>query len=203
MTLFTTATLSWFDDGCCDVRYLDIWKDAPASYVPGRTPVGNSWFYDSHEETVACNARSHTFRRVRNLLLDYEFYPPTWMSTASDFGCEQRLMRVGDRIVQRHHLFHLSGFSLLDIIGLVEIHAVWDEPRRVGFSSVTVSPHVTQGEWTITATWQNNGDIVLGVRAVSRPVPGEPRRNHRFLRNWQQVAYHRGITYFKQLLCAT
>ena len=197
----TTATLKWFDDGCCDVKYLDLWQDVPVNYESGQA-TDERWCSDHHETVIATDASGKLFRYAVDLLMTYQFYPPDLMSCTSDFSLEQRWLRVGDRIVQRIHLFYLFGRPVIDAVGMTEVSAVVMKPDRYGFTYVTVATHAAEGKWSTQVARQANGDVVLTLDAISRPVPEEPARNHAFIRSFQRTAHQRGISHFKQAVNA-
>lgn len=198
----TTAVLSWFDDACCDVKYLDRWHKVPLNYQPGQA-TGPGWHRDRHEHILAERGSTHRFRCAAHALMTYNFYPPDLMSSASTFKLFQRWPRVGDRIVQRIHLLNLPGTPVLDVLGMVEITQVEQQPRQVGFTYVTTAVHAEMGEWSVQLTWDALGPIRLTMTAVSRPDPAEPRRNYRFMRAIQKSAHLRGLTHFSQLVNAS
>ena len=103
MKFITTATLSWFNDGCCDVRYLDEWVNEPLSYELGQ-PTDKSWHQDQHEVLLAHDPDGMFFERAASLLMRYKFYPEQVMSHVSDADLAERPLRVGERIAQRIHI---------------------------------------------------------------------------------------------------
>jgi uncharacterized protein (UPF0548 family) len=199
MRLITSATLSWFDTGCCDVKYLDEWQTVPLSFTPGQV-TDSSWYSDSYQKVIMPQASAHAFQRATDLLFRYQFYPQQILSFTSDFKRERRRLRVGDRIVQRIHLFHLWGRVVLDMMSMVEVTAVIDEPRRAGFSYVTVSPHVAQGQWQFSLNWRESGDLHLSADVVLRPNPAEPAGNHSLIRFYQRRADQQGLAHFAGLV---
>ncbi|WP_420629430.1 DUF1990 family protein [Candidatus Leptofilum sp.] len=201
MKLLTTAKLNWFDDGCCDVKYLDIWNSAPRSYQPGQ-PIDHSWQMDSYELPLGVDEDGRLFKKASDKLMRYQFYPHDVMSHVSDFGLWNRWVQAGDRIVQRIHLFSLFGKPILDAVTMTEVTQVILEPRRYGFTYVTVDTHVEQGEWSACLEWRKDNALILTVKATSRPRPEEPTRNYSFMRRLQQAAHQRGLEYFKQILLA-
>lgn len=201
MKLLTTAKLDWLDDGCCDVKYLDIWNNAPLSYQPGQ-PLDSSWQVDTYELSLGRDEDGRLFKKASDLLMRYHFYPQDILSQTSDFSLWNRWVQVGDRILQRIHLFTLFGKPILDVLTMNEVRKVIAEPRRYGFTLVTVAAHVEQGEWTACLEWREDDELVLLIKAISRPVPEEPDRNHTFMRAKQQAAHQRGLAHFKQLVLA-
>ena len=128
----------------------------------------------------------------------YQFYPNDVLSHVSDFSLWNRWVQVGDRIVQRIHLFSLFGKPILDVVAMNEISQVITEPRRYGFTYVTAANHVEQGEWTACINWRDDGELFLSVKAISKPSAAEPVRNYSFMRALQKSAHQRGLQNFKQ-----
>ena len=199
MNLLTTAKLNWLDDGCCDVKYLDIWNNAPVSYQPGQ-PIDSSWHVDTYELSLGLDEDGRLFNKAADHLMRYHFYPQDILSQTSDFSLWNRWLQVGDRILQRIHLFSFLGKPILDVLTMTEVRQVTAEPRRYGFTLVTVNTHVEQGEWSAYLNWREDNELILTVKAISRPVPEEPNRNHNFMRTKQQAAHQLGLTHFKQLV---
>ena len=197
--LLTSATLNWFSDGCCDVKYLDLWDKAPVSYVPGQ-PIDESWQQDNYDILLTYDADGRIFQRATNHLFHYHFYPPDLLTQTSDFSLENRTMRVGDRVIQRMHILSLRRYPILDLIGITEIYNLINEPRRCGFTHVTVNPHIAEGEWTAQVTWHKNGNLFLNVSVISRPVPQEPPCNHKLIRARQLAMHQRSIAHFREQL---
>ena len=198
---FTTATLTWFDDGCCDVKYLDEWLNAPLNYHSSQATTPD-WHIDHHEKIIAYDENGRLFHHAADLLMRYQFYPSHIMSHVSTFSLNNRWLEIGDRIVQRIHLLGINGRSLLDTITMTQITQTIVEPHRCGFTYTTVATHVEQGEWSLTLTWRPDGNLVLNLDSVSRPNPQEPRRNYPFMRAFQKAAHLQGISHFQQMVTA-
>ena len=201
MKFLTTAKLNWFDDGCCDVQYLDVWNDVAVSYRQGQ-PIDESWHVDQYKLSLGHDEDGRLFQNAADRLMRYQFYPDDVLSHVSDSGLWDRWVQVGDRIVQRIHLFSLFGKPILDVLAMNEVSHVIAEPRRYGFTYVTVKGHVEQGEWSACLDWRDDGELILTVKAISKPVPAEPARNYGFMRALQKSAHQRGLQYFKQSVLA-
>jgi hypothetical protein len=199
MRLLTTAVLEWFGDGCCDVKYLDLWNDTPRTYAPDQTDDSN-WQIDHYETLLSTNCDQKQFQKAADFLMRYRVYPSSVLTALGDFNlAQERWMAVGDRIVQRFHIIHLLGKAVLDVIGMAEVRQVITDPRCHGFRCVTVAPHVIQGEWSARVIWRDNDDLFLEIDATSRPSPQEPARNHAFIRRLLQKTHQAGVAYFQQL----
>lgn len=109
-------------------------------------------------------------------------------------------MQIGDRILQRVHVWQPWGKPLLDVLGLTEIADVVNEPRRVGFTYVTVAPHAAEGEWSAHLAWEEDDQVTLRIKSISRPRREEPARNHAWMRKLQQRAHRRGLAHFQRLV---
>lgn len=86
MKFLTTAKLNWFDDGCCDVKYLDIWNDTAVSYQPGQ-PIDTGWHIDSYELELGVDEDGRLFRKAADLLMRYQFYPTMSSATSAILAC--------------------------------------------------------------------------------------------------------------------
>lgn len=201
MKFLTTAKLNWFDDGCCDVKFLDIWNDVPISYQPGQS-IDDSWHVDQYELSLGHDEDGRLFQKATDLLMHYQFYPQDVVSHTSDFSLWERSAQVGDRIIQRIHLFSLFGKPILDVVAMTEISEVIAEPRRAAFTYVTVDTHVERGEWSVCLDWRDDGELCLALKAISKPKAIEPSRNYGFMRTRQKSAHQRGLQNFKQAVLA-
>ena len=202
MSFLTTAKVTWFDDGCCDVKYLDEWDRVPVSYYPGQL-VDDSWYTDQYELKLGWDTSGKLFQAAADRLMAYQFYPEEILHHVSDFGLNERRPLPGDRIVQRIHVYALAGKPIIDVIGMTQIESVCEEPRRVGFRYVTVATHVEQGEWSAYVTWDTQGNVGLTVHSISRPVPEEPARNRKFIRARQKEGHRRGLAWFQKAVLDT
>ena len=199
LSFLTKARLTWFDDGCCDVKYLDEWHDAPLNYHSGQATTPD-WHIDHHEKIIAYDDDGRLFHRAADLLMRYHFYPPHILSHVSTFGLANRWLEVGDRVVQRIHVLGVFGRSILDVVSMTEITQATVKPHRCGFTYATVSTHVEQGEWSVAVHWRPSGEIVFTMDAVSRPIPQEPKRNYAFMRAFQKAAHLQGMRHFLQMV---
>lgn len=195
MKFLTTATLNWFNDGCCDVRYLDEWSKEPLSFHRDAVS-GSDWVNDAYEQRIGPDKTGQLFKLASTLLLTYRFYPKNMMSHTSDFGLNDRLATIGDRIVQRIHVLRLLKQPLLDVIGLTEVTHVTNTARCASLTYATVRPHAVEGEWSAIVERRDDETLWLTVKATSRPKPSEPRRNHAYLRAFQKYAHEEGMRHF-------
>lgn len=199
MSILTTAKLNWFDNGCCDVRFLDIWQSVPLNL--SMNEVGEShWHHDHHEMVLGHDLNGQLFQKAAYHLLRYHFYPHTVMKATSDFGLNGRCARVGDRIVQRIHLVRLFGRPIVDVMTMTEVTQVINTPRHAMLAYATVANHITQGQWCASVEWRDDGMVLLTMSAVSRPAPQEPKRNAAYFRAFQKQANLYGIAYLTELV---
>ncbi len=198
MAFLTNATLSWFSTPCCDVKYLDEWHHIPVNYFPKKTDT-TEWHHDFHEVVIGHDEDGRLFQHAADQLMRYHFYPLDLVEHVSTFSLDERWAEVGDRIVQRIHLLGKgkNGRSLLDVISMTEISETVTESNRCGFTYITVATHVEQGEWGVYIERRPNNDLVLTLRATSRPIPQEPQRNYPFMRALQKRAHQLGIRQFQ------
>ncbi|MFQ5421185.1 MAG: DUF1990 family protein [Anaerolineae bacterium] len=196
----TSATLSWFDDGCCDVIYLDIWGETAVSFTPP-AQLDASWQTRQRQVTLAQDASEELFRRAADALMRFRFYPQRLVSHFGDFDMgDGRYLRQGDRVVLRFHVWRWWGRPLLDVLGLMEISRVAQEPRRVEIEYVSASPHAVEGRWSVELCWLANGELQLTMGSVSRPSPQEPAHNHRRIFRWQDKLLQAGERHFQQTI---
>jgi uncharacterized protein (UPF0548 family) len=191
------AVFVWFGMGGPDAQYLERWRGAPLSYMPGQATDATR-NRDTYEEFIVHDADGKHFERAADLLMRYHFYPASIMFHISDFGLENRWLRVGDRIVQRIHALSIRGVPVLDVLAMNEIYAVIDEPRRKGFTYVTTQAHSERGEWSPAVEWRDNGDLVLAIHVHSRLAFDPPAFYRSRVRKLQKRAHHEGIEAFKR-----
>jgi len=174
-----------------DDQYLDAWRDAPLTYQHGQA-IDDTWHGDHYEYVIgAGKSPAKLFARAADLLLRYEFYPPSVMTHVSDFGREGRKMRAGDRIVQR------IGAQPIPIEGLTmnAVVSVIDELDRAGFTYVTTKAHAEMGEWSALIEKQDDG-VKLTIDALSRTRPEFPFFMRGYARYAQKRAHRLGIEHF-------
>jgi hypothetical protein len=100
-------------------------------------------------------------------LFDYKIFPPNIMTSLTQWGQENRTMKIGDTILQQAFIPPTKIFSQKIVFG-VRINHIIDEPRRKGFSYVTIEGHVEKGESTFTIE-EHNGGLIFKIRTFSEP----------------------------------
>lgn len=196
---FTSTELYWFQRGDKDADYLTLWKDQPLAYTTGQE-LGADWYKDSYEEVIGVDTNGALFERAGDRLLRYNFYPATVMAYVSPFSLENRLMKQGDRLIQRVHVFRIGDQPIIDVVTMNEITSVVDEPRKKGFTYITTASHSEQGEWSAMVEWREDNTLVLKVTAISRLDPKEPPLIRPFVRFLQKRAHHLGIANFRSIV---
>lgn len=185
------SRLSLFGNAAQDSRLLADWRTVPLTYSAGQAVRGAH--IDHHEQQLAAAAGLALFQRAADHLLRYHFYPPDVMLHTSDFGLQQRHMRVGDRIVQR-----IRAVPGLDVLTMNEVTAVNDEPHYAGFTYTTTARHDEIGQWSAQVDWRDDNALVLTIDSVGRAaVPAVLMPIARYI---QLRAHRRGIAHFRRLL---
>lgn len=193
------AVAVWFGSKQDDARYLDLWRAAPLTYNPDQ-PIDSEWHVDRYEIILGKDSSGEIFQRAAQLTLSNRFYPPQVMVNTSDFQREDRLVRCGDRVLQRIRLLLAWDRPVLEVLTMNEITEVVNEPRRKGFTYTTTSVHSELGDWSPTVEWRENNEVALVITVVSRAKPGASRLSRRITR-WMQLRAHRlSILNFKDLL---
>jgi uncharacterized protein (UPF0548 family) len=186
----TSAKIVLTGTGKPDEQYLDLWRDAPLTYQRGQA-LDASWHSDEHVHLIRGQATDVLFQRAADLLLRYEFYPPSLMTHVSDFARAGRRMRAGDRIVQRIR----SGFPLIEGLAMNEVAEAIDDPSRAGFTYVTTVAHSEMGEWSALVEKAPDG-VKLTIHAISRTRPEFPDFMRGYARGVQKRAHQQGIAHF-------
>ncbi|MFN8374714.1 MAG: DUF1990 family protein [Anaerolineae bacterium] len=190
----TSAVIKLFGAGQPDEQYLERWRSAPLTYQRGQA-VDDSWHTDHYEYPLGDGKQSVDvlFARAADLILRYEFYPPSLMAHVSDFAREGRRMRAGDRIVQRIR----GGLPFIEGLTMNEVVEVMDEPARAGFTYVASVAHSEMGEWSALVEKQPDS-LKLTVHAISSTRPEFPAFLRGYARQVQKRAHDSGIRHFTQ-----
>lgn len=183
--------------GAPDEQYLDAWRTAPLTYQHGQA-IDDTWHSDHHEYIISAEKSSvGIFERAADLLLRYEFYPPSIMIHVSDFGRERRRMRAGDRIVQRIRAkpIPVEGLTMNAVVTVI------DEQARAGFTYVTTQVHAEMGEWSAFVEKHADG-VKLTIDVLSRTRPEFPFFMRGYARHAQKHAHQSGIEHFSACVLA-
>lgn len=182
-----------------DAQYLTAWRDAALTYLP-ETELDSSWNIDRYEVILGRDPSGALFQRAAQLTLRNQFYPSEVMTSVSDFGLADRLVRAGDRIVQRIRVFQYNTMPVLEVLTMNEIIQVIDEPRRAGFTYTTTEAHSEIGEWSPRVEWRDDGEVALIIEVVSRSLPGASALSRKLTRHLQLRAHALSIESFRTLL---
>jgi len=189
-----TPMLEWFPKPQDLGKYLDQLGQPENNFDPEQ-PIDNTWHVDQHEMPLGLD-QDGLFDRAVQHLLRYQFYPPSVLHHASDFSRDNRILRFGDRIVQRIHAIP----GLLDVITMNRITATFAEPNRIGFTYTTTEHHLEMGEWTATVLRKRDKQVVFVMHALSKPEPKMPLWAKPFSRALQIRAHRLGMEYFKLIV---
>jgi hypothetical protein len=177
-----------------DEKYLEQWRDAPLTYECGQK-VDESWHIDHDEYVFGGGEKTYEelFKGAADLILRYEFYPPSLMTHVSDFSRENRRMRVGDYIVQRIR----TGVPLIEVLTLNEVVEVIDRPSRAGFTYVATAAHSEMGEFSVLVE-RRSDHLHLTLKTISRTRPEFPFFLRGYARRLQKSAHKQGLLCFTQ-----
>jgi hypothetical protein len=122
-----------------------------------------------NEKTTTIDVKSEKTLEQLNLdfLFDYKIFPSSILTFLTQWGHENRKIKIGDTILQQAFIPPTKTFSQKVIFG-VRINNIIDEPERKGFSYVTVEGHVEKGESTFTIE-KNNGGLIFKIKTFSEP----------------------------------
>jgi hypothetical protein len=102
-----------------------------------------------------------------DVLFNYGIFPSNIMSYLTQWGQENRKMRVGDTILQQVFIPPIKQFSQKAVFG-VRVNCIIDETDRKSFSYETVEGHVERGESSFTLERLGNG-LIFKIRTFSEP----------------------------------
>jgi len=185
---------NWFPKTSNDLNTLNRWKTSPTNFEPNQ-PIDRSWYVDSHQVSLGKD-EGDVFDRAARLLFGYRFYPPGVMHHTSTFEQEDRLLHMGDRILQRIHLIP----GVLDVLTLTYIRNTMVEYHRKGFTYATTERHLEMGEWTAVITRRPGEDVKLMLYSISKPGPHMPLWAKPLARMYQVRAHRLGIEHFRRLV---
>jgi uncharacterized protein (UPF0548 family) len=124
---------------------------------------------DLTEKTTTINL--NTSKKLReldlNFMFDYQIFPAYIMRVKTQWGDENRPMKVGDTIVQQVYLPPTKIWSQKIIFG-VRINEVIDEVGRIGFSYETLTGHAEKGISFFTIEQQEE-TLVFNIKTDSTP----------------------------------
>jgi hypothetical protein len=116
--------------------------------------------------------RIHTPRSIADLDLsfffNYTIFPTSILIAKAQWEVENRLIRVGDTILQQVFLPPFKTFSQKVIFG-VRVNRIINETQRRGFSYETLEGHVERGESTFVIE-QDHDQIIFKILTYSQPA---------------------------------
>ena len=102
-----------------------------------------------------------------DFLFNYKVFPPGIMSHRAQWIKEERMMKIGDTLLQQVFIPPLRHFSQKIIFG-VRINAIFDEPLKRGYSYETLEGHVEKG-MSIFTIEQRGGKTIFKIHSFSGP----------------------------------
>jgi hypothetical protein len=102
-----------------------------------------------------------------DFLFAYKIFPSRIMTFMTQWGKEDRKMKIGDTILQQVFIPPTKRFSQKIVFG-VRVNSIIDETDEKGFSYVTVDGHVERGESTFTIE-NSNGGLIFKIKTFSEP----------------------------------
>lgn len=200
MTYTAGAIPVWFNRHReLDAECLQAWRESPLTFAPDQV-IDDQFNADHYEIVLGRDTTGNLFTRAAMITLMNQFYPPDVMANASDFGLENRSVQVGDRVLQRIHIFRVAGRPVFELLTMNEITRVIQEPRRAGFTYTTTAVHNEIGEFSPAVEWHENGEVVLRIDVLSRTLPGASALSRWLNRRMQLKAHRLSIQNFLTLL---
>ena len=102
-----------------------------------------------------------------SFLFEYNIFPEYIMTYLTQWGEEDRIIKLGDNIVQQVYLPPTKIFSQKIIFG-VRINEIIDQVDKKGFSYETLDGHVEKGISTFTIEKLNN-KFIFKIQTYSEP----------------------------------
>ncbi len=132
----------------------------------------------------------------------YSVFPPRIMRHLTQWAYENRLMQLGDTIVQQIWLPPVAG-GLVSIICGVRITDIFRQQDRVGFSYTTLAGHVELG--ISTFSYEGVGkDAKFKIDTLSRPaLPGGKLLAPLFANPYQAWCTRQALAHVRAQLAAT
>ncbi|NDJ54955.1 MAG: DUF1990 family protein [Chloroflexi bacterium] len=178
-------------------HYLEAWRDAPLTFDPDQD-IDERWKTDHYEDIIASDPDGSLFRFAVDRLMRYRFYPPSVMTSVSDFSEEGRWMRPGDRLVIRVPALNAIGLPLYTVFAMNEISEVVAEERHAHIAYITTAAHVERGEWRAALDWQKDDTLALQVDVISRTRGDVPLAHPAIVRRLQLRAHNLGMRHLRQ-----
>lgn len=121
------------------------------------------------EKTTTIDIKTEKTLGQLNLdfLYDYKIFPSNIMTFITQWGQEERKMKIGDTILQQVSIPPTKTFSQKIVFG-VRINNIIDEAERKGFGYETIEGHVEKGESTFTIENADDG-LIFKIKTFSEP----------------------------------
>jgi len=185
------AAVSLLSTGHNDEHYLETWRNAPPTFQRGQA-VDKSFNNDTKRQTIGTDSSGKLFVAASDLLLRYQFYPPTVMQHIADFSLKNRPMEEGDRLVIRVHVIRLFALNIVDAVAMNIVSEVVYEPRLTKIAYMTTAVHTEVGEWQAVLEWLADNRVVLTASAL-RTLPWWVKRKPRNKLSQLRTEDHRFI----------
>ena len=187
--------LVWFKHDVDLAKMLEKWHDEQSNYDPDE-PKDESWFVDEFSILLGRASDDRVFERAAIRLLRYKFYPTSVLHAAAVFIREGRPPKTGERIVQRVKVIP----GLVDAVTMNIVTDVCDEPNRCGFRIVTSNQQYEKGEWSAYITRDQEGNVTLDVKVISKPATPLPFVSSSFARALQRRAHRLALNSFSEAI---
>jgi len=121
---------------------------------------------DSIEADLGPDPSGERFRRIRDVALRGDYYPPDAVRFFGRFRTENRALRVGDRVIQRARIIPFLPWPIA--WSVAEIYVVEDDAHRFQIGYVTTSRHHARGIWCAELQIRERR-LILAVRSTASP----------------------------------
>lgn len=168
-------------------RRFNAWKTAPRSWEPGQGgKVALLSWNDSLTKDLGEDSDGSRLQELGTKLLNGHYYPDDVIEFFGEWQDEGRLMRAGDKILQRAHLaFGIKLWAMVEVF----VAEMSDDVCRLGY--VTTQKHFGKGQWEIVIR-RNGSRLRLEVSAISGPGSflfwiGLPIARYYQMRAWRKA----------------
>ncbi|RYE39205.1 MAG: DUF1990 family protein [Sphingobacteriales bacterium] len=103
-----------------------------------------------------------------DFFFDYQLFPSKILTYKSEWGTENRKMKVGDTVLQQAFIPPIQAFSVKVLFG-VRINQIFREQDKLGFSYETLEGHVEKGISIFTLENQLGGKPIFKIHTFSQP----------------------------------
>ncbi len=117
--------------------------------------------------TIALSLEASAVKLDSSFIMAYDIFPPSIMTSLTEWSVVGREMQVGDTIVQQVYIPPTRMFSQKLIFG-VRVSEIIHEPQRIGFSYETLEGHVERGVSTFVIEQRHQG-LHFKIDTLSTP----------------------------------